>query len=104
MPLGTATATALLLNSISMSVASITYTRNRLVVFHTAIPVILLALVFSPLGAYTTQLLPREVLLWLFVAFLVFTGSMMLFFIPHAKEAQRSQRQKLTFGGLLVAG
>jgi len=103
-PLGTAMATALLLNSISMSVASITYIRSRLVVFHTAIPVILLAMVFSPLGAYTTQLLPRKVLLWLFVGFLIFAGSMMLFFRPHAKGAERSQRQNLTFGGLLGAG
>ena len=103
-PLGTAMATALLLNIISMSVASITYIRSRLVVFHAAIPVILLAMLFSPLGAYTTQLLLRKVLLWLFVGFLIFAGSMMLFFRPNVKGAERSQCQNLTFGGLLGAG
>src|SRR4030042_5071731 len=79
-PLKDAMATALLLNAISMSFASITFIRNRLVAFGTAAPIIIVAAALSPLGAYTTAYFPQNLLLWLFVAFLIFAGSMMRFF------------------------
>ncbi len=97
-PLKEAMATALLLNAISMSFASITFIRNRLVAFATAAPIIIVAAAFSPLGAYTTIYFPQNLLLWLFIAFLVFAGSMMLFFKPHKKEVQRSSAQEMGIG------
>jgi uncharacterized protein len=54
-PLTEAMAVALLLNAISMSFASFNYIRYRLVNFKTAIPIIILAVIFSPLGAYSTR-------------------------------------------------
>ncbi len=97
-PLKEAMATALLLNAISMSFASITFIRNRLVAFATAAPIIIVAAALSPLGAYTTIYFSQNLLLWLFVAFLVFAGSMMLFFKPHKKEVQRSSAQEMGIG------
>ena len=97
-PLKEAMATALLLNGISMSFASITYIRNRLVAFGTAAPIIIVAAALSPLGAYTTIFFPQTLLLWLFVAFLIFAGSMMLFFKPQKKEIQRSPGKELGIG------
>jgi len=97
-PLTEAMATALLLNSLSMSFASITFIRNKLVKFNTAIPIMIVASILSPLGAYSTQFASREILLWLFSAFLVFAGSMMLFFKPRAKEAYYSRKQQLVLG------
>lgn len=93
-PLTEAMAVALLLNAISMSFASVNYIRYQLVVFKTAIPIIILAMIFSPLGAYSTRYFPKEILILLFSAFLIFAGSMMLFYTPKTKEEGRSASGK----------
>ena len=85
-PLTEAMAVALLLNAISMTFASVNYIRYKLVSFKTAIPIILLAVVFSPLGAYSTRYFPKELLIAIFSAFLLFAGSMMLFYAPKTKK------------------
>jgi uncharacterized membrane protein YfcA len=104
-PLKEAMATALLLNSLSMSFASVTFIRNRLVTFQTAIPIIIVASILSPFGAYSTQYVSRDFLLWLFSGFLIFAGSMMLFFKART-VAQYSWRSHLLIGVLvgLIAG
>jgi uncharacterized protein len=85
-PLTEAMAVALLLNAISMSFASINYIRYRLVSFKTAVPIIILAVIFSPLGAYSTRYFPKNLLILVFVFFLLFAGSMMLFYAPKQKR------------------
>jgi len=85
-PLTEAMAVALLLNAISMSFASFNYIRYRLVSFKTAVPIIILAVIFSPLGAYSTRYFPKNILILIFVLFLLFAGSMMLFYKPKKKE------------------
>lgn len=85
-PLTEAMAIALLLNAISMSFASANYIRYKLVNFKTAIPIIVLAVFFSPLGAYSTRYFSRNLLILIFVLFLVFAGSMMLFYSPKKKN------------------
>lgn len=85
-PLTEAMAIGLLLNAISMTFASANYIRYNLVLFRTAIPIIILAIVFSPLGAYSTRYFPKDALILLFVLFLVFAASMMLFYKPKRKE------------------
>jgi len=97
-PLREAMAVALLLNSISMIFASRTYIKHKLVVFKTSIPIIIIAVIFSPLGAYCSQFVNREVLLWLFVGFLVFAGSMMMFYHAKEQEKARSAKQELAYG------
>lgn len=81
-PLTEAMAVGLLLNAISMTFASANYIRYGLVMFRTAMPIIILAVVFSPLGAYSTRYFPKNTLILLFVLFLVFAASMMLFYRP----------------------
>lgn len=105
-PLKEAMATALLLNSLSMSFASVTFIRNKLVTFQTAFPILIIASIISPFGAYCTQFVPRESLLWLFSGFLVFAGSMMLFFRPRAKDSLYNWQQHLLIGTLIgsIAG
>lgn len=98
-PLTQAMAVALLLNAISMTFASVNYVRYRLVVFKAAIPIILLAIFFSPLGAYSTKYFSKESLILAFGAFLLFAGSMMLFYNPKAKEhATPSPKRELGTG------
>ncbi len=97
-PLKEAMAVALLLNTFSMAFASTTYIRRKLVVFQTAIPIIVLAVIFSPLGAYSTRFFPEKVLLGIFIAFLIFAGSMMLFYRPKQKVSSESARKELVSG------
>lgn len=97
-PLREAMAVALLLNSISMIFASRTYIKHKLVVFKTAIPIIIVAVIFSPLGAYCSQFVNREVLLWLFIGFLIFAGSMMIFYRAKEREKPRTAKQELSYG------
>jgi uncharacterized membrane protein YfcA len=97
-PLKEAMAVALLLNTFSMAFASANYIRRKLVVFQTAIPIIILAIIFSPLGAYSTKFFSEKVLLGLFIVFLVFAGSMMLFYRPTQKVSSESTRKELVSG------
>jgi uncharacterized membrane protein YfcA len=98
-PLTEAMAIGLLLNAISMTFASANYIRYKLVLFRTAVPIILLAVVFSPLGAWSTRFFPKNVLILLFVLFLVFAATMMLFYKPKKKEeGQASSGKELRTG------
>lgn len=97
-PLLTAMSTALLLNSIAMIFASISFARDRLIVFKTALPILIVATILSPLGARTAEHLPREVLLWLFVGFLLFAGSMMLFYKAKEKQVEVDTKKLVGYG------
>lgn len=102
-PLPQAMATCLLLNSISMSFALPTFIRNRMIIFSIALPVTIISVIFSPLGAWSTQIFPREFLLWMFSGFLVFVASMMLFYRPKQKPIKMNLKKELTVGGLIGA-
>lgn len=79
-PLEVAASTALLLNAVSLTFASTTYLRARLVDLRLGVPIILAAVVAAPFGARLAPHVDKTVLLWLFSAFLVFAGTMMLFY------------------------
>ncbi len=93
-PLTEAMAIGLLLNAISMTFASANYIRYKLVVFRTAVPIIVLAVIFSPLGAYSTRYFSKNALVMLFVLFLVFAASMMLFYKPKKKSDRQGDSKK----------
>lgn len=99
-PLTEAMAIGLLLNAVSMAFASANFIRYRLVVFRAAVPVILLAVVFSPLGAYSTRYIPKNILILLFVVFLVFAATMMLFYKPRKRIEAAPERELATGVGL----
>lgn len=103
-PIQEAMATALLLNSIAMIFASRTFIKRKLVVFKTAVPILIIATILSPLGAYTSKFFSRNLLLWLFSAFLIFAGSMMLFYTSKEKDRQRSTGTLVGYGMGVGAG
>ncbi|MFI5258924.1 MAG: sulfite exporter TauE/SafE family protein [Candidatus Limnocylindrales bacterium] len=83
-PLPEATSTALLLNAVSLSTATVSYARGRLIDYRVGLPVLIAATLLAPLGASFTAQVDRHVLLGLFAAFLVFAGTMMLFYCARA--------------------
>jgi uncharacterized membrane protein YfcA len=96
--LHTAMATALLLNAIGMSIASVTFVRKGLVAWRLVLPMLLVAVLASPVGVHVGQGMDRSVLLWLFVGFLVFASGMMLFYRPQPRTAPTSPRAGMLLG------
>jgi hypothetical protein len=94
----TAMATALLLNAFAMSVASVKFVRSGLVVWRVAVPVLIVASLLSPIGAWVSHSLDRQVLLWSFVGFLVFAAAMMILYTPRARETTASVRALVGVG------
>lgn len=93
-----AMATALLLNSIAMVFASYRFGKKGLIMWRTAFPILIVATVLSPLGAFVSQGLNRTVLLWMFVIFLLFAAGMMLFYQPRERESHGSRYRQVGYG------
>ncbi len=93
-----AMATALLLNAVAMTIATYRYMRKRLVVWRIAVPVAAIATVLSPYGAYVSRGMDRDVLLWMFVGFLLFAAGMMLFHTPRTRENANAGGRQMIFG------
>jgi len=100
MPLAEAAPAALLLNAISLSVATANYWRGRLIDWSIALPVSVVAVVFAPIGARLTTHVDKAILLLLFAMFLAFAGAMMLFY--QARDRERGGGT--TTGWLVGAG
>ncbi len=98
-----AMAVALLLNSIAMVCAQPRLMREKLVMLDVALPIIVVATPLSPLGAYASKYVPKDILLWLFVGFLLFAASMMIFHHPREREHDASRRQLWAYGGSVGA-
>ena len=96
--LHTAMATALLLNALGMTVASATFIRKGLVEWRLVAPMLVLAVSLSPVGVWAAHGLDRALLLWLFVAFLVFAAGMMLFYQPKPRSSRASTAATLALG------
>lgn len=85
-----AMATALLLNTVGMGVASVTFIRKGLVEWRLVLPMLVVAVAAAPVGVAFGRGLDRALLLWLFVAFLVFASLMLLLYRPKPRAARTS--------------
>jgi uncharacterized protein len=97
-PLGEATPTALLLNVVSLLFATINYWRGKLINWRVGVPVLIAAVILSPIGALVTQYVNKTVLLVMFAAFLVFAGAMMLFYKAKRREQALSRPVEIGAG------
>jgi len=97
-PLAEATPTALLLNVVSLMFATINYWRGKLINWRVGVPVLIAAVILSPVGALMTQYVNKTVLLAMFAAFLVFAGAMMLFYKPKKREQPLSRAVEIGAG------
>lgn len=100
-PLAEATPTALLLNVVSLIFATINYWRGKLINWRVGLPVLITAVILSPIGARLTAQVNKTILLGLFSAFLVFAGFMMLFY-QGKKRGQEINRQTEVIAGVGV--
>jgi uncharacterized membrane protein YfcA len=98
MPLAEATPAALLLNVVSLLFAAINYWRGKLINWRVGVPVLIMAVILSPLGARLTALVDKTVLLAMFAAFLVFAGFMMLFYKARKREQSLSRPLEIGAG------
>jgi hypothetical protein len=114
-PLAEATPTALLLNVVSLLFATINYWRGKLINWRVGLPVLVTAVIFSPLGARLTPYVDKKLLLSMFAAFLIFAGFMMLFYKARKRQQPLSRSVEVGagasvgsvagfFGGLLGVG
>jgi len=96
--------TALLLNSFAMILASARYVRHKLIMFKVALPMLIVASIFSPLGAYVSSFMEPQLLLWLFVGFLLFASGILFFYQPGEKARQEAEgaRSKPLFYGFFT--
>jgi uncharacterized protein len=97
-PLAEATPAALLLNVVSLMFAAFNYWRGKLVNWRVGLPVLIAAVILSPLGARLTPFVDKKLLLGMFAAFLVFAGFMMLFAKVKAREKPLSQTTEAAAG------
>jgi len=97
-PLLTAMSIALLLNAVAMAFASIKYAKEKLIVWKSAVPIIITATALSPVGAMTTKHLPESLLKWLFVGFLLFAAAMMLFYKARERTVETKSNKAIIYG------
>lgn len=98
-----AMATALLLNAVALTVASIRNGRRGFIDYRLGLPILLVAAVLSPLGAWVSQGIDRSTLLALFVLFLLFAAYMMLRPSPQARTESPSLGRAAIFGSAVGA-
>ncbi len=97
-PLAEATPTALLLNVVSLLFATVNYWRGKLINFRVGLPVLIVAVILSPVGARLTPHVDKRLLLGLFAAFLIFAGFMMLFYRAKKREHALSRSVEVAAG------
>ncbi len=97
--LRTAMGTALVLNAVSMAAACVRFVRARVVDFRTALPILAAAVPLAPLGAWTSRYVPVAALKWLFVGFLLFAATMMLFYRGRERDDSSDKPgRRIAFG------
>ncbi len=97
-PLAEATPTALLLNVVSLLFATINYWRGKLINWRVGLPVLITAVILSPVGARLTLHVDKTILLAMLAAFLLFAGSMMLFYRAKKREKALSRTVEISAG------
>jgi uncharacterized membrane protein YfcA len=79
-PFAAAKPTGLMVNTLSLSGASYANIKNKRLDFKMGIPIIITSALLAPLGVWCTRIIPRDVVMLVFIAFLVFSGVVLLFF------------------------
>ena len=98
-----AMAVALLLNCIAMVCAQPRFIRQKLVMWDVSLPIVVIATLLSPIGAYTSKYTPKDALLWMFIGFLIFAATMMIFHHAKQRQQQPTRTRLWKYGGSVGA-
>jgi uncharacterized membrane protein YfcA len=85
-PLMTDKPTGLFINTLSMLSATAKNLKHGKLDHRFGLPILIVATVMAPVGAYVGKFIPKVYVLWVFVAFLIYSGTMMIFFKPRPRE------------------
>ncbi len=106
-PLQLAKPVGLFYNTVSLSGASVSNIKNKRLDFRIGIPIIIFSFLFAIVGAYISQFIPKNIILGIFILFLLFSSFMFLFNKKKKQENYRSDRPYIwlssigVFAGLL---
>lgn len=100
-PMAEAKPTGLFVNTLSMTGASVSNIRNGRLDFRLGIPIIVASSLLAPLGAWSTRVIPRGVVLLVFVLFLCFSSFMMMFFKSGKYQDQFREDRPVTGPALI---
>lgn len=100
-PIGIAKPVGLFYNTVSLTGASISNIRNKRLDFKVGIPIIIFSFLFAIVGAWASQFIPKNIILILFIGFLLFSGFMFLF---HKENGQDTYREDRPYIALSVIG
>ena len=92
LPLGAAKPIGLMVNTISMTGASVDNIKNQRLDFRMGIPIIVASSLLAPIGAWVSTLISGRIVLIVFIGFLCFSSLMMLFFKPAGRDEYRQDR------------
>ncbi len=81
-PLMTAKPTGLFINTLSMLSATLKNLKHGKLDHRFGLPILLVATAMAPVGAYAGKFIPKVYVLWVFVGFLLYSETVMVFFKP----------------------
>lgn len=100
-PFNLARPTGLFVNCLSMLGATYSNIKAKRLDFKLGLPIIISSILLAPFGAWIGHLIPTQIILFIFIGFLIFSGSMMLFF-KRSKYAGQYREDRPVTGPLLV--
>lgn len=100
-PFAQARPTALFVNTVSMLGATVSNIREKRLDIRLGVPIIAASVLLAPVGAWVSHRVPTRAVLFAFIGFLAFSGSMMLFF-KGAKYANQYREDRPVVGPMLV--
>jgi len=103
LPLAIAKPTGLLVNTLSMTGASIHNIREKLLDFRLGIPIIISSFLLAPIGAWSSQSIPKWVVLLVFTLFLLFSATILIFFRSSKFEHQFREDRPVLLPALIGA-
>ncbi len=100
-PISVAKPVGLFNNTVSLIGASVTNIKNKRLDFKMGLPIIIASFLFAIVGAYISKFIPNEIILYLFIGFLLFSGFMFLF---HKKKEHENYRTDTPYFQLTLIG
>lgn len=101
-PLNTAKPTGLFINTVSLIGATYSNIKNKRLDVKLGIPIIVSSLLVAPMGAYSSTFIKQEIVLYVFIAFLLFSGLILLFF--RASKFSHHYREDRPYIPLILIG